>query len=65
MSRITINNKSIFSDMDVLYYCAKDATTDQRGAEREKWEREKKKRLMITITKRGNTFTVTDKENET
>ena len=46
MSKITINNNSIFSDMDVLYYCAKDATTDQHGAEREKWERKKKKDLM-------------------
>lgn len=64
MSKITINNNSIFSDMDVLYYCAKDATTDQHGAEREKWERKKKKDLMIKIIQRGNTFTVTDLEDE-
>ena len=49
MSKITINNNSIFSDMAVLYYCAKDATTDQHGAEREKWERKKKKDLMIKM----------------
>ena len=64
MSKITINNNSLFSDMDVLYYCAKDATTDHHGAEREKWERKKQKYLMIKIIQRGNTFTVTDLEDE-